>query len=285
MSAPNACLNCGAELAGEYCANCGQRKVAREEDLTLREFLEDTTQELAHWEGKVPRSLKTLFLAPGRLTLDFLAGRRARWLSPLRLYLICSLAYFLSDALAESITHRAARELDAMFITNADGSRTLTTEARAVIARGLPSRLFGQEKMERAIVNNAQFSRAIDTMYSRAMFVLLPYFALLTSIAWRRKMPRYPAHLYLALHLHAAWYGAFAITALATIPFRSNVVAGITGAFGLVYAAVYGLLALHRVFGDSWLITIGKTAAVVTAYFVALFATSLVVLSFAVVSI
>jgi hypothetical protein len=139
--------------------------------------------------------------------------------------------------------------------------------------------------MERAIVNNAQFSRAIDTMYSRAMFVLLPYFALLTSIAWRRKMPRYPAHLYLALHLHAAWYGAFAITALATIPFRSNVVAGITGAFGLVYAAVYGLLALHRVFGDSWLITIGKTAAVVTAYFVALFATSLVVLSFAVVSI
>jgi uncharacterized protein DUF3667 len=285
MSAPNACLNCGAQLAGEYCASCGQRKVAREEDLTLREFLEDTTQELAHWEGKVPQTLKTLFLQPGRLTLDFLAGRRVRWLPPLRLYLICSLAYFLSDALAESITHRAARELDAMFTTNAEGSRTLTTEARAEIARGLPSRLFGLEKMERALVNNTQFSRAVDTMYSKAMFVLMPFFALLTSVAWRRKMPRYPAHLYLALHLHAAWYGAFAITELATIPFSSNVVAGITGTVGLVYVAVYGLLALHRVFGDSWLVTIGKTAAVVAAYSVALFATSLVVLSYAVASI
>jgi len=283
MSAPNACLNCGAALSGPYCASCGQRAVDR--DLSMREFLEDTTQELAHWEGKVPQSLKTLFLEPGRLTLDFLAGRRVRWLPPLRLYLICSLAYFLSSALAESITHRAARELDAMFTTNAEGSRTLTPEARAEIARGLPSRLFGLEKMERAIVNNTQFSRAVDTMYSKAMFVLMPFFALLTSVAWRRKMPRYPAHLYLALHLHAAWYGAFAITELATIPFSSNVVAGITGTVGLVYAAVYGLLALHRVFGDSWLVTIGKTAAVTAAYFVALFATSIVVLSYAVASI
>lgn len=103
MSAPNACLNCGAQLTGEYCGSCGQRKVVGQGDLTLREFLEDTTQELAHWEGKVPQSLKTLFLKPGQLTLDFLAGRRARWLPSLRIYLICSVAYFLSVAFAAGV--------------------------------------------------------------------------------------------------------------------------------------------------------------------------------------
>ena len=75
-----ACLNCGRPLSGPYCAGCGQKK--RDTDPTLREFLHETTAELAQWDGKIPGTLKTLFLKPGALTLDFLAGRRARWLSP-----------------------------------------------------------------------------------------------------------------------------------------------------------------------------------------------------------
>lgn len=279
MSAPNACLNCGAELAGEFCASCGQRRVAREGDLTLREFLEDTTQELAHWEGKVPQSLKTLLFKPGKLTLDFLAGRRARWLPPLRLYLICSVAYFLSSELSEGITHRADRELAAMMITNADGSKSVTPEARAEIAQGLPGRLFGYERMEHALINESQFQRTIDTVYSKAMFVLLPLFALLTNLAWRRKIPSYPAHLYFALHLFAAWYGGLAITTLATLFATSTTLLAISGVVALVYGAIYGLLALKRVFGDSWPRTIAKAAAVAIVYMAGLFGASLVVMA------
>ncbi|HEV8365323.1 MAG TPA: DUF3667 domain-containing protein [Gemmatimonadaceae bacterium] len=279
MSAPNACLNCGAELTGEYCASCGQRKVAREQDLTLREFLEDTTQELAHWEGKVPQTLKTLFLEPGRLTLDFLAGRRARWIPPLRLYLICSVVYFLLSAFSESITHRADRQLDEMFVTNADGTKSVTHEARVEIAQGLPGRLFGYEKMEYALLNGAQFQRTIDTVYSKSMFVLLPLFALLTNLAWRRKVPRYPAHLYFALHLYAAWFGALAVTTLATLFAKSPIVLGTAGGIAVVYGAIYGLLALKRVFGDSWPRTIGKAAAVAIVYMAGLFGASLVVMA------
>lgn len=279
MSAPNACLNCGAQLSGEYCASCGQRKVARDADLTLREFLEDTTQELAHWEGKVPQSLKTLFLEPGRLTIDFLAGRRVRWLPPLRLYLICSVAYFLSGALSESITHRGDRELAAMIVTNVDGSKSITPEAREEISRGLPSRLFGYERMEHALVNSAQFQRTVDTVYSKAMFVLLPLFALLTNLAWRRKIPSYPAHLYFALHLFAAWYGALAITTLATLLASSTTLLAISGGVAMVYGAIYGLLALKRVFGDSWPRTLAKAAVVAIVYMAGLFGASLVVLA------
>jgi hypothetical protein len=279
MSAPNACLNCGAELAGEYCASCGQQKVAGQADLTLREFLEDTTQELAHWEGKVPQSLKTLLLKPGALTLDFLAGRRARWLPPLRLYLICSVAYFLCSELSESVTHRTDRAWATMIITNTDGSKSITPEARLEIAQGLPSRLFGYERMEHALMNNSQFQRTIDTVYSKAMFVLLPLFALLTNLAWRRKIPSYPGHLYVALHLFAAWYGALAITTLATLFATSPTVLAISGSVALVYGAIYGLLALKRVFGDSWPLTIAKTAAVATVYMAGLFGASLVVMA------
>ena len=110
-SLPAACLNCGAALTGAYCARCGQK--ATRPDLTLGGFLHETTHELAHWDGKVPATLKTLFLKPGQLTIDFLAGRRARWLSPLRVYLICSVAFFGGRLVLEEMGLRTLRDIGA----------------------------------------------------------------------------------------------------------------------------------------------------------------------------
>jgi hypothetical protein len=275
-----ACLNCGDLLSGPYCAGCGQK--TPHIDLTLREFLHDATQELTQLEGKVPATLKALFLEPGRLTLDFLAGRRARWLSPLRLYLICSLAYFLSQPLAEAITHRSAKELAKITVTTADGRTTLTPEGRAEIEASPPGRLFGPERMERAVANMDKFNRAIESATSKAMFVLLPFFALLTNLAWRRKVPRYPAHLYLALHLHSAWFGALTLATLVSIPFEStSVVIGI-GFVSIAYIVGYGLVAVRRVFGDSWMRTIAKAIAIGVAYSALQFAMSIALLAYAI---
>jgi hypothetical protein len=58
------CLNCGAALSGAYCARCGQKST--QPDLTLGGFLHETTHELTHWDGKIPATLKTLLLKPGR---------------------------------------------------------------------------------------------------------------------------------------------------------------------------------------------------------------------------
>jgi len=273
-------LNCGAALSGPYCARCGQKRPHI--DLTLREFLHDAANQLTNWEGKVPNSLKALFLQPGRLTLDFLAGRRARWLPPLRLYLICSVAFFVSDSLVERITHRSAREVAKVTATNPDGSTTLTAEGRRQIEESLAGRIFGRERFERAAANTTQLNRAIDSAYPKAMFVLLPLFALLTNLAWRRQQPRYPAHLYLALHLHAAWFGALtALTVLTILPI-SNTAVIILGLAVVPYIVWYGLVAVRRVFDDSWVKTIAKAAAIGIAYSVSLFAVSLAMLGYAI---
>ena len=244
------CLNCGLALAGPYCAGCGQKRQAT--DLTLREFLRETTHELTSWDGKIPSTLKTLFLKPGLLTEDFLAGRRARWLLPLRLYLICSLAYFVSGPLAEAISHRAAREMARITVTNPDGSNTLTPEGLKELEEGLPARVFGPDRLVRAAGNIPQLNREIDAVRPRAMFALLPMFALLTMVAWRRRLPRYPAHLYLALHLHSAWFAALAVLTIAVAFVTSTVVISIMGLAVLVYVIWYGLIGVRRIFGESW---------------------------------
>jgi hypothetical protein len=274
-----ACLNCGHPLTGPYCAECGQKR--RDTDPTLREFLHETTAELVDWDGKIPSTLKALFFRPGALTVDFLAGRRARWLQPLRLYLICSLAFFVSKPMGESISRRSGREVAKITITNPDGSKALTPDDLKEIEAGVPARVFGRDRLVRAAGNSAQLNREIDAALPRAMFILLPVFALLTMLAWRRRLPRYPAHLYLALHLHSAWFGAFAVLTIVQAFFASEAVVGVVGTAVLVYAATYGLLAVRRVFGESWARTIAKAAVVGVTYSFCLFFVSLSLLAYA----
>jgi hypothetical protein len=271
-----ACLNCGHPLSGPFCAGCGQKRSAL--DLTLTEFLHETTHELTNWDGKVPNTLKTLFMKPGLLTLDFFEGRRARWLSPLRLYLICSIGYFLSGPFVEAITHRTEREMAEFTITNVDGSKTLTPEARAEFENGFPARIFGLDRIEHAVAKSEQFNREIQAVRSKSMFILLPLFAVFTRAMWRRRVPRYPAHLYFALHLHAAWFGMVALFTVFAGFVPSVVVGAIVGVAVFVYSMWYALTAARRVFKDSWPLTVAKSCAVAVVYSCCLFAVSLLLL-------
>lgn len=90
------CLNCGAVLTGPFCAQCGQFDAPA--DPTLRELLADAWDALTSLDGKLAASLRLLLTRPGGLTAEFFAGRRTRYLPPFRLYLVCSVLYFLVSA-------------------------------------------------------------------------------------------------------------------------------------------------------------------------------------------
>jgi hypothetical protein len=241
-------------------------------NLGLGEFLRDATHELASWDGKVPATLRALFFQPGRLTIDFLAGRRARWLPPLRVYLICSVALFAGKPLVEAVTGRPPRQVTRIALT----SREPGTSAGAVGGAAGVAGFFSGEQLTRALADPDALDREIDAAFANTMFLLLPLFALLTWLVWRRARRRYPAHLYLALHLHAALFGALAL---------STMIAAFWPPFGLVfllYAAWYVPVALHRVFADSWPRTLAKTAALGIGYLACFFVVGLGLLAYAI---
>lgn len=122
---PN-CLNCGATLVGSYCHNCGQQAHAHR---TLLAIFHDILHGVFHFEGKVWRTLPMLVWKPGDLTRRYIHGERARFVSPLALFLLCVFAMFAtfssiggpmplrfspgSDG-AKSATAEMARERDAL---------------------------------------------------------------------------------------------------------------------------------------------------------------------------
>src|SRR6476659_2522773 len=78
------CLNCGTKLTGPYCSACGQKAHVHR---SVRGFLQDFIAGLFNFEGKIWRTLPMLAWRPGEMTRRYIAGERARFISPVALYL------------------------------------------------------------------------------------------------------------------------------------------------------------------------------------------------------
>ena len=80
------CPTCEEQLLGEYCHRCGERR-ADARDLAVRHFAAEAARELTSLDSKLTRTVRALLFRPGFLTLEWLAGRRRRYLKPLNLCL------------------------------------------------------------------------------------------------------------------------------------------------------------------------------------------------------
>ncbi|HET9811988.1 MAG TPA: DUF3667 domain-containing protein [Sphingomicrobium sp.] len=78
------CLNCGTPLSGDYCHSCGQRAHVHR---TLTAFWHDLAHGVLHFEGKIWHTLPLLVWKPGELTRRYIDGQRARFVSPIALFL------------------------------------------------------------------------------------------------------------------------------------------------------------------------------------------------------
>src|SRR4051794_2776826 len=87
------CENCGAPLSGEFCSNCGQHAIDYRR--SIFRVLLDAADSFLNWDTKFLHTVNQLLIHPWQLTNDFNAGRRARYVHPLRLYLIASIVFFL----------------------------------------------------------------------------------------------------------------------------------------------------------------------------------------------
>jgi len=88
------CENCGADLKGHWCAKCGQPAI--EYRRSFRYVVSDLLNEFLNWDSKFFTTIALLIVKPWRLTNEFLAGKRVRYVNPLRLYPLASILFFFA---------------------------------------------------------------------------------------------------------------------------------------------------------------------------------------------
>src|SRR5437764_14084719 len=132
------CENCGAPLAGEFCSHCGQHAIDYRR--SIFRVLLDAADSFLNWDTKFLYSMNQLLVHPWQLTNDFNAGRRARYVHPLRLYLIASIVFFLlarainwdSDGPIQ-LTAQDRTELVASLAKMIEPNSPLTTQPRGQV--------------------------------------------------------------------------------------------------------------------------------------------------------
>jgi hypothetical protein len=235
------CLNCGEMLSGAYCHACGQKGSGP--PMHLHDFVHELVHESLHFDSKIWLTLRLLLFSPGTLTRELIAGRRVRYVGPVRLFLVGSAILFGLLAFTTS----------AYVTTNADDR-----EAAAHVDAELDEALAGADSVKGAVLRIVRkalhdprhFKEAIVGALSKSSFILAPIFALVTWKLFAKEQPFYVGHLYFALHLHAfAFLLLAAITALALVP---GPLAGLARSAFLPVVLVYFYAGTRRAFQASW---------------------------------
>ena len=178
IDAGTACANCGSARTGNYCATCGQK--ALPVNPPVKYFLSEAAHELLNFDGKILRSMRLLITRPGFLTKEIFAGRRASYVSPIRLYLVFSvIAFALGAALPDGMNIQ---------YTPAPGE-TASPEVQAQLERTVDA-----------------VNATLDAWVPRAMFVLVPLLAAFVMLVRQGSGLNYPQHLYFALHALAFYF-------------------------------------------------------------------------------
>jgi hypothetical protein len=264
---PTRCRNCRAPVDGRFCGHCGQ-----ETDLrlpTLREFLREAAGRYVAFDGRFWRTMVALFFRPGRLTREYYAGRRRRYIRPARLYLFATLVFFAISRLY--VEPASLHRLD----TDTKTSATSKGPAKAERPRGSTGEggLYVDDDMELHVPDDLPGASGLKRRWQRfehlptsekqdqivdgmlrygpyAMFALVPAFALLLKLAYWGRHRRYPhrprlfgEHMVFAAHNHAFFFVAITAVLIAS--------AGWLRALVVAWIVFYLFRSLRTVYGGS----------------------------------
>lgn len=183
------CATCGAELSGDYCAACGEKRFDHH-SLSLGHFFEHALEAFIHFDGAIFRTLRTLVARPGRLTADYARGSRKPYLAPVQLFLLMNVLFFATSAATGWTT------LNSTLVVHTDWM-----EYKSLAQRWVKERLaqravtFGQYE--------AVFNAKSATQAKTLVILMVPMLALATAALRFREKRYFAEHLVFSIHFYA----------------------------------------------------------------------------------
>jgi hypothetical protein len=284
------CENCGSEVVQRYCGACGQRLDPPVH--SLWHFSQVAAEDLTHADSRLWRTLGALLFRPGFLTREFLAGRRARYLPPVRLYLVLSVAFFLFAAAAQPKFTVLKLGED----PNHPGHTVYQAGAVQVVPAASPDAAEAPEQRAARIErecgdikyqgpgaatvtalllstchkvledNGRHLSEAFFHNLPRAMFIFLPVIAGLMMLLYWRPRRHYVEHLLLLVHNHAFVFLAVMLAWFVGLPFPKHEVPGILIFALFLYFVWYVFRSMRVAYGQGRLRTAAKLIVLACFY-------------------
>lgn len=231
------CLNCGTEVTGKFCSQCGQENIETRENFFHLAF--HTIGDFFHFDSKFFRSLIPLITKPGFLTQEYWAGKRVDYIHPLRLFFFITIVMVI---IANAYYHKFEAQIATENITiTEDSTNVKTQEEKEDIERRKQKLKDGVRKSFNEV---AVYLKYIS-------FLLLPIYAIVFKILYRRAKRFYVDHLVLMLHIQSFTYLVASIALLISILFFDSEHRDWWPIVLILGTGMYTFLAFRRIFGQS----------------------------------
>lgn len=273
------CLNCNYSFnqSENYCPNCGQEN--HDLKIPFSHFVEEFLEGILHFDSKVWHTLKTLFFYPGKITNDFLEGKRVSFVPPIRLYVFFSFIFFLTLSLVfnhkdedKKLTQiiaeegKADKEEISKVFDSLEFKVNIEDSIGAKESQEIERKLRKIGSMTGGDIN--QLNQKVYKILSFALFFLLPVFALIMKLMYRSSHKFYYEHFIAAIHYHVIIF----IILLIAIGFYAISLPSASYLILFFGALVYFINSLRAVYHQSWLRTTVKAVLIFWVYGIILLA-------------
>jgi hypothetical protein len=188
------CGNCGAELSGPFCSQCGEKKLSQH-DYSLTHFVEEIVDGFTHFDTKFLRTFKLLLMKPGELSNAFFLGGRSRYTRPLSLFIIINVIFFVVQPRTGLFGYKYAN-----YMTNESHSAAVHKHLRST----------GESEETYA----ARFNANLQNQKKSLLIVAVPVLALLMLVLFIGTGRKYVEHLVFAVQVYAFLLAYLAVVAL-----------------------------------------------------------------------
>jgi hypothetical protein len=188
------CGNCGADLNGPFCSQCGEKKFSAY-DYSVAHLVEEVLDGLTHFDTRFLRTLKVLFTRPGELSKAYFHGGRSRYSKPLSLFIIINVLFFFVQPHTYLFGYKYAQYVAI--------PRYATTVHQHLVVSG-----------ESDSVYAALFNENLQHQKKSILLFAVPVLALAMSLVFLSSGRTYAEHLVFSVQVYAFFLAYLAIAGL-----------------------------------------------------------------------
>ncbi len=258
----NVCKNCDTEFIGHYCPQCGQS--VSDLDRPFRVLLFDIMANMWAFDTRVFKTIKSLLFKPGEMAADYAEGKRARYMPPFRLYIFVSIIFFL--LLNITTTRQLGKEGNLMTISDKD---TATVNNSLIDITSNKNMTDEDSNILKTINQNKDYyiSRFFSIL-SWSLFILMPFYAFLLWVLFRKKQKYFLAHFIFAINQHTFLFLIFLIIISVNLIFPVKQVS--PESWLILIFPVYVVVGSRRLYKSGWRSTIWRVFSAQFLYMVIL---------------
>ena len=278
---PTHCINCGASICNQFCSVCGQE--TRLHVASAGEFIHEFVGHYVALEGRLWKTLRYLFTKPGFLTAEYIAGRRKRYVEPLRVYLTFSILFFAilkfggpplmifdgdeSAKGGQASNAVVAAQQEATQVPAESPTTAKQKRGDEVIVEEFGKKFPWADSRSKAFAEKSEEERrrlitaGFFSYVPYALFLLMPLFAFYLKLLYLGTGRHYGEHLLFALHTNA-----FTFAALTAMMVTSHFEWGLLTTVIVFWIFAYLPMAMGRVYPGGKITTVLRWLALLTLH-------------------